>query len=191
MRGDVRAAVLALLTEGPRHGYAMMSEITERSGGLWRPSPGSVYPILQQLQDEGLVSVEESDGRRVFSLTEAGRGHVEEHRERIGRPWEMADSRSGRRVRTLVESMDALAVAVHQAVRLADDVQVMRAVAVLDDARRALYRVLAGDDVPSGLGQPGPEPGFDAVRPPAEGADSPGRPGRAPEAPETRPGAGT
>src|SRR5512141_2299277 len=72
MRGDVRAAVLALLAEEPRHGYAIMSELTERSGGLWRPSPGSVYPALQQLQDEGLVSVEESEGRRVFSLTGSG-----------------------------------------------------------------------------------------------------------------------
>jgi DNA-binding PadR family transcriptional regulator len=62
-RGNVRAAILALLAEEPRHGYAIMTELAERSGGLWRPSPGSVYPVLQQLQDEGLVSVEEPDGR--------------------------------------------------------------------------------------------------------------------------------
>jgi DNA-binding PadR family transcriptional regulator len=152
MRGDVRAAVLALLAEEPRHGYAIMSEITQRSDGLWRPSPGSVYPVLQQLQDEGLVSVEESDGRRVFSLTETGRAYVEEHRERIGRPWEMADSGPGRRARALVESMGALAAAVHQVARLADDAQAVHAVAVLEDARRAMYRILAGDDVP-------PDPG--------------------------------
>jgi DNA-binding PadR family transcriptional regulator len=152
MRGDVRAAVLALLAEEPRHGYAIMSELTERSGGLWRPSPGSVYPVLQQLQDEGLVTVEESDGRRVFSLTEQGRAYVEQHRDQIGRPWEMADSGPGRRVRSLGEGLAALGVAVHQVVRLADDAQAARAVEALEEARRTMYRILAGDD-PGGAGR--------------------------------------
>jgi DNA-binding PadR family transcriptional regulator len=147
MRGDVRAGVLALLAEQSRHGYAIMSELTERSGGLWRPSPGSVYPILQQLQDEGLVSVEESEGRRVYSLTERGRTYVEEHREDIGRPWEMADSGRGRRARCLSEGMAALAAAVQQVARLADETQAARATAALEDARRTMYRILAGDEV--------------------------------------------
>ena len=89
-RGDVRAAILALLREGPCNGYQIMSEIEERSGGAWRPSPGAVYPALQQLADEGLVEAEESSGRRTFSLTEAGRRHIEENpdaaRARAGRP---------------------------------------------------------------------------------------------------------
>jgi DNA-binding PadR family transcriptional regulator len=149
MRGNVRSSVLALLAEEPWHGYAIMSEIARRSGGVWRPSPGSVYPVLQQLQDEGLVDVAESDGRRVFSLTDAGRLYVEEHREAIGRPWEMADSGPGRRIRSLGEELAALTAAVHQVSEFADDVQAVRAVAALEEARRAMYRILAGDDSPA------------------------------------------
>src|SRR5919106_4340668 len=71
-RGDVRTAILALLEERPMHGYEMIQQLEERSGGRWRPSAGSIYPTLQLLEDEGLVSGEEVDGKRVFSLTEAG-----------------------------------------------------------------------------------------------------------------------
>src|ERR671939_154184 len=77
-RGNVRAAILALLAEETRHGYAIMTELAARSGGLWRPSPGSVYPVLQQLQDEGLVASRDADGRKVFDLTDAGRQYVQE-----------------------------------------------------------------------------------------------------------------
>lgn len=146
MRGDVRSAVLALLAEEPRHGYAIMSEITERSAGVWRPSPGSVYPVLQQLQDEGLVTVAESEGRRVFSLTDTGRAYVEEHRAAIGRPWESADPGRGPRTRALAEGMAALAAAVHQVAGFADDAQAARAAAALEETRRIMYRILAGDD---------------------------------------------
>src|SRR5690349_3363327 len=78
-RGDVRAAILALLRDGPRTGYQIMSEIEERSGGAWRPSPGAVYPALSQLADEGLIAGEESAGRRAFSLTDGGRRYLEEN----------------------------------------------------------------------------------------------------------------
>src|SRR5262249_23477799 len=81
-RGGVRAAIRALLREGPRNGYQIMSEIEERSGGAWRPSPGAVYPALQQLADEGLIEAEESGGRRTFSLTDDGRRYVEENPEK-------------------------------------------------------------------------------------------------------------
>jgi hypothetical protein len=87
-RGDVRASVIALLAEQPRHGYQIITEITERSGGAWTPSPGSVYPVLQQLQDEGLVRPEEADGRRVFHLTEAGEAYVAAHPDELAKPWE-------------------------------------------------------------------------------------------------------
>src|SRR5205823_11008455 len=89
-RGDVRAAILALLREGPRNGYQIMSEIEERSGGAWRPSPGAVYPALSQLADEGLIVGEESGGRRTFRLTEAGREHVQQHPEMARGAWESA-----------------------------------------------------------------------------------------------------
>src|SRR5919198_6152867 len=83
-RGDVRAAALVLLEEEPRNGYQLMQEIEQRSEGAWRPSPGSVYPALQQLEDEGLVRTLESDGRRLYELTDAGRSYVEERRAELG-----------------------------------------------------------------------------------------------------------
>src|SRR5215218_4893726 len=78
-RGDVRAALLVLLGEEPRNGYQLMQEIEQRSDGVWRPSPGSVYPALQQLEDEGLVRVAPGEGRKAFELTDEGRAHVEAH----------------------------------------------------------------------------------------------------------------
>ena len=86
-RGDVRAALLLLLEEEPRNGYQLMEEIERRSDGAWRPSPGSVYPALSLLEDEGLVEADEASGRRTFRLTGEGTSHVEEHRERLGSPW--------------------------------------------------------------------------------------------------------
>ena len=82
-RGNVRTAILALLWEGPRHGYQLMQDIAERSHGQWRPSPGSVYPVLSALQDEGLVDDEKLEGRRVFSLTAAGQVHVQDRAEEL------------------------------------------------------------------------------------------------------------
>lgn len=73
LKGDVRAAILALLVKGSRNGYQIISEIDDRSGGAWRPSPGAIYPALSQLAREGLIAAEESGGRRTFSLTDAGR----------------------------------------------------------------------------------------------------------------------
>ena len=79
-RGDVRAALLALLAEEPRNGYQLMQEIERRTEGVWRPSPGSVYPALQQLEDEGLVRAQEGGGRKLFELTDDGREYVAEPR---------------------------------------------------------------------------------------------------------------
>src|ERR1700710_2808501 len=87
-RGDIRSAILLLLAEEPRNGYGLMQELEERSGGVWRPSPGSVYPALSQLEDEGLVRSVEHDGRKSFTLTDEGTAHVETNRERMGTPWE-------------------------------------------------------------------------------------------------------
>src|SRR3954470_12669948 len=86
-RGDVRAALLVLLDEEPRNGYALMQEIEERSEGLWKPSPGSLYPALQQLEDEGLAPVTGAAGRKSYELTDEGRAYVEENREQLGTPW--------------------------------------------------------------------------------------------------------
>ena len=86
-RGDIRAAILALLTEQPMHGYQIMNELAERTGGVWRPSPGSIYPSLQMLQDEGLVKSVDQDGRRVFELTESGKEAAEEASSQPA-PWD-------------------------------------------------------------------------------------------------------
>src|SRR5690242_19528879 len=95
-RGDVRAALLVLLHEQPRNGYQLIQEIEQRSEGAWRPSPGSVYPALQQLEDEGLVRTEETEGRRTYALTDEGRGYVEENRDDLGEPWKAVGAKIGR-----------------------------------------------------------------------------------------------
>src|ERR1700678_1383657 len=85
-RGDVRYAILALLEERPMHGYEMMQELAERTQGLWRPSPGSLYPALQLLEDQGFVRSESAEGRRQYTLTDEGRAHLKEHAKSA--PWE-------------------------------------------------------------------------------------------------------
>ena len=144
-RGDVRAAILLLLDEEPRNGYAVMQEIEQRSSGAWRPSPGSVYPVLAQLEDEGLVRAEETGERRVAVLTDAGRKYVEDNRETLGEPWETAAAGVGESVLELRNLLFQLGSAVHQLATSGDEEQQRRAREVLDRARRDLSRILAGD----------------------------------------------
>jgi len=142
-RGDVRTAILFLLAEGPMHGYQVIQELTERSGGMWQPSPGSVYPTLQQLEDEGMVRSAEDEGRRVFSLTDEGRAEVERRAEEP-RPWEMrADAEPFAGIR---DEGFGVGAAVMQVVRTGTPQQVARAREILAEARRSLYRLLAEDD---------------------------------------------
>ena len=95
-RGDIRTAALLLLAEEPRNGYQIMQEVEERSGGVWNPSPGSVYPALSQLEDEGLIRSQESEGRRLFELTDAGRELLAQRPADSQAPWEeMSDTFSG------------------------------------------------------------------------------------------------
>jgi DNA-binding PadR family transcriptional regulator len=145
-RGDVRAAILLLLDEEPLNGYALMQEIEERSAGAWRPSPGSVYPVLQQLEDEGLVAPDESGERRVVALTDEGRKYVEENRERLGTPWDAAASGLSEDMLELANLLRQVASAVQQLIRSGDEDQQRRAREVLDHTRRDLYRILAGDE---------------------------------------------
>jgi DNA-binding PadR family transcriptional regulator len=145
-RGDVRAATLLLLEEEPRNGYQLMQEIEERSGGVWRPSPGSIYPALAQLEDEGLVRSDETAGRRAFQLTDEGRKYVEENREALGIPWEEAGGDVPEGVFELRKLMMQLGMATMQVAQAGDEGQTAEARQVLEDARRALYRILAGDE---------------------------------------------
>jgi DNA-binding PadR family transcriptional regulator len=149
-RGDVRAALLLLLEEEPSNGYGLMQEIEQRSDGAWRPSPGSVYPALAQLEDEQLVLSKEIDGRKLFELTDAGRAHVESNREKLGVPWEQVAGsvREGAfELRDLVGQVGAATIQVLQAGNAA---QVAKARQVLAEARRALYRILADDEPTTG-----------------------------------------
>jgi DNA-binding PadR family transcriptional regulator len=145
-RGDVRAAILALLREGPRNGYQIMSEIEERSGGAWRPSPGAVYPALQQLADEGLIEAEESAGRRAFSLTDEGRRYVEENPEMARAAWEsMAQDEPGE-VPGLFVQAARLGGTIVQVAHAGTPEQVHSAEQLLEQTRRRMYQILAEDD---------------------------------------------
>jgi DNA-binding PadR family transcriptional regulator len=144
-RGDIRAAALLLLAEEPRNGYGLMQVLEERSGGVWRPSPGSVYPALAQLEDEGLVRSVEHDGRKQFELTDEGRAHVEEHRERFGTPWETVAEGVPTELHELRHAGQALALASMQVAQTGTKAQLAEAKRILEDARRGLYRLLAGD----------------------------------------------
>jgi DNA-binding PadR family transcriptional regulator len=145
-RGDVRAAILALLREGPRNGYQIMSEIEERSGGAWRPSPGAVYPALQQLADEGLIAGEESAGRRTFSLTDAGRQHIEENPERARAAWEAMTPDESGEVPGLFAQAARLGGSIVQLAHAGTPGQVRAAEQLLEETRRKMYQILASDD---------------------------------------------
>ena len=143
-RGDVRAAVLALLAEKPMHGYQIIHEIEERSGGAWKPSPGSVYPTLQLLADEGFIVAEESNGRKTYSLTDEGRQVADAAADHPA-PWEAHNARESSRASALPRAGIDLAQAAAQVGRSGNPEQVKQAVAVLEEARRKLYAILAQD----------------------------------------------
>src|SRR5580693_1759056 len=145
-RGDVRAAILALLREGPRNGYQIMSEIEERSGGAWRPSPGAVYPALQLLADEGLIAGEESGGRRTFSLTEAGRRHVEDDPEAARPAWEAMTQDEPGEMPGLFAQAARLGGSIVQLAHAGTPEQIRAAEQLLERTRRRMYQILAGDE---------------------------------------------
>lgn len=144
-RGDVRTAILLLLDEQPMNGYALMQEVEQRSSGEWRPSPGSVYPALSQLEDEGLIAPAEGEQGKAFALTDAGRAHVEEHRERLGVPWDAATQGMPEGLHELRRAAGQLAMASMQVAQTGDAQLIASARQVLDEARKAVYRLLAGD----------------------------------------------
>jgi DNA-binding PadR family transcriptional regulator len=141
-RGDVRAAVIALLAEAPMHGYQIIHEIEERSGGAWKPSPGSVYPTLQLLADEGIIEAKESNGRKTYSLTDEGRLVADAAAEESA-PWEAQSGRDGMKTGALPKAGVELAHAAAQVARSGTAEQQKQAVEVLDEARRKLYSILA------------------------------------------------
>ncbi len=154
-RGDVRAAILALLREGPRTGYQIMSEIEERSAGAWRPSPGAVYPALSQLADEGLIVGEESGGRRTFSLTDTGRDYVEQNPEKARGAWESQTQQEAWQLPDLFAEAAQLAGGIVQVAQAGTAEQVRAAEQLLERTRRRLYQILADDDGDADADDPG------------------------------------
>jgi DNA-binding PadR family transcriptional regulator len=145
-RGDVRAAILALLAERPMHGYEMIQELEARTGGVWRPSPGSVYPTLQLLEDEDLITGEEGEGRRRFTLTDAGRAEAERQSQRS--PWEEVTAGVAPVAWNLRDAMGQIAQAFWSVANAGSEAQQARALEVLKDTRRQLYAILAEGDQP-------------------------------------------
>ena len=145
-RGDVRAAILLLLDEEQRNGYGLMQEVEDRSSGEWRPSPGSIYPALAQLEDEGLIAPADAEQGKAFTLTDAGRAYVAEHRDRLGVPWEDASEGMPEGLHDLKRAIGQLAMASMQVAQTGDPRHIAGARKILEDARRAMYRLLAGDD---------------------------------------------
>ena len=145
-RGDIRTAALLLLAEEPRNGYQIMQEIEERSDGVWRPSPGSVYPALAQLEDEGLIRSGETDGRKHYELTDAGRSYVRERSEEAPAPWEQMSGDVSELAFELGRLMRDVGYAFGQVMRTGSESQWKEARGVLAAARRDLYRILADGD---------------------------------------------
>src|SRR5689334_18543176 len=146
-RGDVRAAALALLAEEPRNGYQLIQEIAERSDGVWQPSPGSVYPALQQLEDEGLIQAETPEGgRKRYALTAEGREYVATHADEVRAPWDDVASSVGTDAIELRRLIAAVAAAAVQVTQVGTAAQVTQAQQILTDSRRKLYAILAADE---------------------------------------------
>jgi len=146
-RGDVRLALLMLLSlEGPLNGYQLMQGLEERSEGRWRPSPGSVYPALQQLEDEGLIRSVQAEGEtgRAFELTDAGREHLAERGEQKP-PWEQGEDDEDNPRHRIKHSIGGVMRAVMHVAQDGTPEQVEEALKILDETRRKLYRLLADE----------------------------------------------
>src|ERR1700722_12772169 len=179
-KGDVRAAILDLLDEGGQwNGYQLIQEIAGRTSGVWRPSAGSVYPALQQLEDEGLIAPEGEGRRRMYALTDAGRAYAEEHADELRGSWDAVAGMTDDEAIELGDLVRQVMIAVMEVRRAGSPEQLSQARAVLAQTRRSMYRILAEDD-PTGTagGTADPAPPGD---PPAPPADTPAPPADTPE----------
>ncbi len=172
-RGDVRSAILDVLSAGPLNGYQIIQLITERSAGAWKPSPGSVYPTLQQLQDEGLVTGEDDQGRRVVWLSPEGQEWVADHADELAALWapfEPAGPSSawaGTDFARLKPELGQLAGALWQVLSHGSETQRAQAIDILGETRRRLYALLAEPESPSESGSESPP-----ESPPESGSES-------------------
>ena len=145
-RGDVRVAILDLLAEGNAwNGYQIIQEIAERTQGIWRPSAGSVYPALQQLEDEGLIRPEGEGRRRLYTLTDEGRAYAEAHADELRRSWDAVAGMTDDAALELGDMIRQVMMAVMEVRRAGSASQLAEARRVLAETRRSMYRILAED----------------------------------------------
>ena len=142
-RGDVRAAILVLLNEEPRNGYQLMQEIEDRSDGNWRPSSGSIYPALSQLEDEGLVEPDATEGGKRFTLTDEGTQHVKDNAEKLGEPWKDLGGKQQAGAREMANQVKPLMAAVGQLLHTGNEEDAKKGAEVLAETRRKIYAILA------------------------------------------------
>ncbi len=144
-RGEIRTGLLAILADGPGHGYELIQRIEAKTAGAWKPSPGSVYPTLQLLADEGLVAAVDHDGKRVFELTDAGRAESARRNDELGEdPWSRGGT--GRpQAMQLFDAMKQIHLAARQVVMAGNPVQIESATEIVKNARKQLYQLLAAD----------------------------------------------
>jgi DNA-binding PadR family transcriptional regulator len=143
-RLNVRPALLALLLERPMHGYEMIQELDTRTGGIWRPSPGSVYPTLQLLEDEGLIEAEATGGRKRYTLTEAGRAEAEAAAQNP--PWNQFTDDTMSQVQDFRDAAVGIMSALRQVGFNGTPEQRAKALEVLNETKRKLYAVLADSE---------------------------------------------
>ena len=147
-RGDVRAAILSVLSDQPRNGYQVIQEIAERTGGAWKPSPGSIYPTLQQLEDEGLVEQTSESGRKAYALTEDGRTYVTSHPDEMAAPWAaLSDTETDGDIRPMIGQV---AAAMWQVMAVGTPEQQAAAKEAIVELRKTLYGILADGVEPDG-----------------------------------------
>jgi DNA-binding PadR family transcriptional regulator len=144
-RGDIRAAILALLSERPMHGYEMIQELEERTDGIWRPSPGSIYPTLQLLEEQGLIAADGSSGKKRFELTAEGRAELDAAAG-SQKPWEEVTEGIDPTHRQLRDSIFGIVMAIKQVAEAGTDGQKAEVVDIMAETRRRLYAILARDE---------------------------------------------
>jgi DNA-binding PadR family transcriptional regulator len=167
-KGDVRAAILDLLAEGGQwNGYQLIQEIAGRTSGVWRPSAGSVYPALQQLEDEGLIAPEGEGRRRMYALTDEGRTYADEHADELNGAWDAAAGMTDDEAMELGDLIRQVMVAVMEVRRAGSPEQLAQARAVLAQTRRSMYRILAEEEPTEATGPA--EPAGESAEP----ADTP------------------
>lgn len=145
-RGDVRTAILTLLGEQPHNGYQLIQAISERSGGVWKPSPGSIYPALQQLEDEGLVWADNSEGKRLFALTQAGEAYVRERPQEAAPPWEGLADETPHALQDFHALLGQVMGAAAMVAQAASPEQLEKARQLMVQTRKSLYQILAEDE---------------------------------------------